>query len=91
MRDRISVRGRAIAQGLKALAPQMRPFFAVIGVVVVFALYALTLGKILDHYVQPGTAQERKDLVGTLATIIAGTLALFSIYPTWRTLRVNQD
>ncbi len=59
------------------------------GVVIVLALYAFVLAKLLDHYARPTTFAERKDLLGTLATFLAGGLALLSVYPAWRTFRIT--
>ena len=59
---------------------------AVLGVVVVFALFLL-----LNWYVAPTKPSDRKDLVLALAQILGGTALLLGLYFTWRTLQVNRE
>ena len=58
------------------------------------ALFALVVGvllALLDWYIAPSGADQKKDLVVTLAQILAGTALLSGLYFTWRTLQVNRE
>jgi hypothetical protein len=48
-------------------------------------------GLLLNWYIAPKTVGERKDLVQTLAQIVAGLGFFGTLYFTWRTLRVNRE
>lgn len=72
-------------------APDTPPLITAGFVLILLALYALVLWKLFDRYAHPTTFADRKDLLGTLATFLAGSLALLGIYPAWRTFRINQE
>jgi hypothetical protein len=63
----------------------------VFGVVVLFAIVVSVLLALLDSYIDPAKAGERKDLILTLVQLLGGTALLSGLYFTWRTLQVNRE
>jgi Pentapeptide repeats (8 copies) len=63
----------------------------VLGILALFAVVVGTLLILLDWYIAPGKAGERKDLILTTAQILGGTALLSGLYFTWRTLQVNRE
>ena len=68
-----------------------RRTWRVLGVVALFAVVVALLFLLLNWYVSPTKASDKKDLVLALAQILAGTALLSGIYFTWRTLQVNRE
>jgi hypothetical protein len=62
-----------------------------LGILALFAVVVGTLLFLLDWYIAPGKAGERKDLILTIAQILGGTALLSGLYFTWRTLQVNRE
>ncbi len=62
MRGRIVAAGQSVVQWLRMAPPWVRATLAIIGAIGAIALYAFTLFQILDHYIEPVTSQQKKDL-----------------------------
>jgi hypothetical protein len=62
-----------------------------LGVLALFAVVVGTLLFLVDLYINPARAGERKDLILTVAQILGGTALLSGLYFTWRTLQVNRE
>jgi hypothetical protein len=62
-----------------------------LGILALFAVVVGVLLALLDWYIAPSGADQKKDLVVTLAQILAGTALLSGLYFTWRTLQVNRE
>jgi hypothetical protein len=62
-----------------------------LGVLVLFALVVAVLLALLNWYIAPSGADQKKDLVVTLAQILIGAALLSGLYFTWRTLQVNRE
>jgi hypothetical protein len=74
----------------------LREFFKrravrVVSVGTLLAVVVVLLFLLLNWYVAPTNATERKDLVLALAQILGGTALLSGLYFTWRTLQVNRE
>lgn len=63
----------------------------VLGILGLFTIVGGTLLFLLASYIDPATANERKDLILTLAQLLGGTALLSGLYFTWRTLQVNRE
>lgn len=61
-----------------------------LGILALFVVVVGTLLFLLDRYINPNTAGERKDLILTLAQILGGTALLLGLYFTWRGQRITQ-
>jgi hypothetical protein len=59
--------------------------------VVLFAIVAGVLLALLNWYIAPITAGQKKDVIATLAQILGGGALLSGLYFTWRTLQVNRE
>jgi hypothetical protein len=68
-----------------------RRTWRVLGVGALFAVVVALLLVFLNWYVAPTKPSDKKDLVLSLAQILAGTALLSGIYFTWRTLQVNRE
>jgi hypothetical protein len=62
-----------------------------LGVLVLFAVVVGTLLGLLNWYIAPSGAAQKKDVVATLAQILGGAALLSGLYFTWRTLQVNRE
>ncbi len=62
-----------------------------LGGLALFAVVVALLFFFLNWYVGSTEPSEKKDLVLTLAQILAGTALLSGLYFTWRTLQVNRE
>jgi hypothetical protein len=62
-----------------------------LGVLVLFAVVVAVLLALLNWYIAPSGADQKKDLVVTLAQILIGAALLSGLYFTWRTLQVNRE
>jgi uncharacterized protein YjbI with pentapeptide repeats len=62
-----------------------------LGILALLAIVVGTLLFLLDWYIDPAKAGERKDLILTLAQILGGMALLSGLYFTWRTLQVNRE
>jgi uncharacterized protein YjbI with pentapeptide repeats len=54
-------------------------------------LFGLVLGVVLDWYINPRTATQKKDLVQALALITAGVAGAVGIFFTWRGQRITEE
>jgi uncharacterized protein YjbI with pentapeptide repeats len=63
----------------------------VVGVVMLFIVVVALLLVFLDWYIAPTKPGDKKDLVLSMAQILAGTALLSGLYFTWRTLQVNRE
>jgi Pentapeptide repeats (8 copies) len=56
-----------------------------------YLLFGLLLWALLDWYIDPQNASQKKDLVQALALIMAGVAGAISIYFTWRSQRLTRE
>src|ERR687883_4415 len=76
----------------RRLLPRLRPITVWVALLIPIALLVIVIfGLLLNWYIAPKTVGERKDLVQTLAQIVAGLGFFGTLYFTWRTLRVNRE
>lgn len=62
----------------------------VLGGLALFAVLVIVLLALLDSYIAPSGADQKKDVIATLAQILAGTALLSGLYFTWRAQQLTQ-